>query len=125
MRKRQVVDTSYIIALLDDDITIIEDIREESVSFDIELQNTLCIDEFYVIDEEKWCVSNDDTRSSDEHNLPKKIYAIENNLQEKIIDTEYEKRKKNIVTHVNREDIFVLEGYPDNSENEKHEKYVL
>ena len=52
---------------------------------------------------------DDDTRTSDKHNLPIKVYPVEDNLQEDIVDTPDKNRKKNIVTKISVEEVLIFQ----------------
>ena len=53
IREWYIVYPANIIALFDEEISIVEYIGKESVSFDIELEDTLHIHEFDIIDKEE------------------------------------------------------------------------
>ncbi len=124
-RMREVVYAPYVIALFYDEVTKIKGICEESMSLDIELEYTLGIDEFDVINEEKRCMWDHDALSSYEHDLPIEINPIQNDLEEDIIDATDDDRDKDVVAEIREEKIFVLDWHPEKYQHEEYEETVF
>ena len=77
---------SHIIALLEDDMSIVEHIGYETVTFNIHFQYTLHIHEFDIIHEQETRMDEYDGIFSDEHNSTKIINRIEYELEKDIVD---------------------------------------
>jgi len=85
--------TPDIIALLEYEVSIVQDAREESMFFYVNLQDTLDIHEFYIIDEYEARVCYDDGFMTHEQYASVKIYDTKYNLHKEIIDSDDECRQ--------------------------------
>lgn len=112
IRKGKIVNFSYIISLFYDEISVVQDICYESMSFDIQLENAFCVDEFYVIYENKRSMSDDDTQFTNDHNLSIEIDSFKYNTKEEVVYTEYKYGENDIITQISRKNISVRERYP-------------
>lgn len=76
VRMGDIVDSADIISLLEDEVSIIQDIANESMSFDIDLQNTFHIHELDIIDEQEARMDEEDGMLRYEHQSSKIIDRV-------------------------------------------------
>lgn len=108
----EVVDTSDIIPLLEEEMPIIEYACEESVLLYIDLEDALDVHELYIIDEYEARMDDDNSTIAHEHQSPIEANEVEYNLYKNIIYRQYECREEYIVTKIRRKHILVLIKYP-------------
>lgn len=114
-----------IIALLEDEVSVVEDTREESVLLDVYLQDALDIHELYIIYEYEARMADDDRLMTHEHDASIKINYIENNLSKEIIHCDEEYREEYVVTELRRKYIPILIEYPSEDREWYEEEYEL
>lgn len=112
MRIGDIVNSSDIIALFEYEVTVVQYICQESMSFHIDLQDTLHIHEFYIIDEEDTRMNEYDRLFSDKHGPTEIVDKIQYELEKDIVDCDYEYRKEDIITKIMRKVSSVKIGYP-------------
>jgi hypothetical protein len=113
-----------IVALFEEEVSIVQYIREESMSLDIDFQDTLHIHEFDIIDEEEARVDEYNRMICHEHNTTKIVYTVQYELDKKVIHCHEEDREEYVVTKIRRKNSSVREKYPheENRRNEEEEK---
>lgn len=80
------MDTSNVITLFENEVSVVQDTCEKSVFFYIYLEYALDIEEFNIIDEDEACMSNDNRFFTNKHNSTIEIYDVYYYLHKEIID---------------------------------------
>lgn len=114
-----------IVALFEEEVSIVQYIREEPMSLDIDLQYTFHIHEFDIIDEEEARMDEYHCMIRDEHNTSEIVYTVQYELDKKVIHCHEEDREENIVAKIRRKNSSVCEKYPHEENRRYKEKEKL
>jgi hypothetical protein len=119
-----IVDFPDVVALFEEEMSVVEYICHEPMTFDIYLQYALHIHEFDIIDEEETRMDKYHCMIRDEHNTSEIVYAVQYELDKKVIHCHEEDREEYIVTKIRRKNSSVCEKYPheENRRNKEKEK---
>lgn len=123
MRVSEVVDTTYLVPLFEEEMPIIEYTSEESVLFYIDLEYALDIHELYIIDEYEARMDDDNSALAYEHQSPIEAHKIQYYLHKNIVHREDQCRKEYIVTKIWWEHVLVLIKYPCQYPKRYEKKY--
>ena len=120
-----IVYSPNIIPLLEDEVSITQDIADQPMSFDIDLQDTLHIHEFDIIDEEEARMDEEDRMIRYEHEPSEVVDRVHDQLEKYIIHRHQENRKDDEIAQITRKYSLILidDPYEESYWDEEKEKF--
>jgi hypothetical protein len=107
MRIWNVVYRTSVVALFEDEVSIVEHIRKKSMTLDVNLDNTLSIDQLNIVYEKEGCMDDDDRIWAHEDDMSIEVDRTEDNTYEYIVDGDDDRGDDDIVAHVSREQLSI------------------
>lgn len=123
MCMRNIVHFSDIISLFEYEMSIVQYICDDSMTFHINFYDAFHIHEFDVIDQEEARMDKNNRMITHEHDSSIIINSIQNELKKNIIDSQKKNRKYDEIAKIRWEDSAILGKNPNKKSEWNKKKY--